>query len=156
MKKCLPLLLLLPACVSNLDGNTASSAPYVVVPAELQEGYDNFQFAQAMRAGDMLYLSGVVVTLADDETRADMAPAINRAFDEIELILTEGGADWSNVVDVTSYMTDLDQQIGPMWEIKSERLSTPPYPAWTVIGTPRLFGGDAALIEIKVTAYLPQ
>lgn len=127
----------------------------VIVPETMQESYDNFKFAPAVRAGDMLYLSGVVVTLKDGETTENITPAVERAFDQIELVLKEAGASWSDVVDVTSYAIDLDRDMGPMWAVKEKRVPAP-HPAWTAVGTTRLFGGDNALIEIKVTAYLPK
>lgn len=129
-------------------------AKSVIVPPALQEQYDTLRFAPAVRTGDMLYLSGIVVTLAEDESFTDIAPAVHRAFDEIDMILAEAGADWSHVVDVTSYLTDLDTHLGPMWAVKAERVPAP-YPAWTAIGVSRLYGGDRAIIEIKVTARFP-
>jgi enamine deaminase RidA (YjgF/YER057c/UK114 family) len=133
----------------------AEQKKQVIVPESMTGNYENFQFAPAMRAGDMLYLSGVVVTLKDGETVENITPAVERAFDEIELVLKEAGASWDDVVDVTSYAVDLDRDMGPMWAVKTQRVPAP-YPAWTAIGTTRLFGGDNALIEIKVTAYLPE
>lgn len=124
----------------------------VLVPEGFEKTYQELQYAPAVRAGSMLYLSGVVANVADGET--SMVPAIERAFDEIETILAHAGAQWSDVVDVTSYMTDLDNQLWPLWEVKGQRVPAP-YPAWTAIGVDRLYGGDAAIIEIKVTAYLP-
>lgn len=100
----------------------------------------------------MLYLSGVVANVKESD-EGDISLAIERAFDDIELILSEVGASWNNVVDVTSYMTDLDQQIGTLWAVKEKRVPAP-YPAWTAIGVSRLFGGDSAIIEIKVVAHL--
>lgn len=133
-------------CVSTADAQTS-----VIVPEGFQATYRDFQYAPAVRAGAMLYLSGVVARVEDGE--ASMIPAIERTFDEIETILSHAGARWSDVVDVTSYMTDLDAQIGPLWQVKGQRVPEP-YPAWTAIGVQRLYGGDAAIIEIKVTAYL--
>ena len=127
----------------------------VIGPEAMKDNYENFKFAPAVRAGDMLYLSGVVVNLKEGETTANITPAVERAFDEIELVLKEAGASWADVVDVTSYVIDLDRDMGPMWAVKEKRVPAP-YPAWTAIGTTRLFGGDQALIEIKVTAYLPK
>ncbi len=138
-----------PAFAQESDGKT------VIVPEAMQQTYENFQYAPAVRAGDMLYLSGVVVMLKKGESTNDITPAVTRAFDEIDMILAKAGADWSDVVDVTSYLTNLDRDIGAMWQVKQARVPAP-YPAWSAIGTNRLFGGDNAIIEIKVTAYLPQ
>lgn len=126
-----------------------------IIPPSHKQTYENFQYAPAVRAGDILYLSGVVARLDKGETIDNIAPAMDRAFNEIELILKEAGADWSDVVDVTSYITNFDKLAEPMWAVKVKRVPAP-HPAWTAIGVERLFGGDAALIEIKVTAYLPQ
>ena len=132
----------------------AEQTKQVIVPEALKDAYENFKFAPAIRAGDMLYLSGVVVTLAEGETTENITPAVERAFDQIEMTLKDAGAGWADVVDVTSYSVDLDRDLGAMWAVKEKRVPAP-YPAWTAVGTPSLFGGDNALIEIKVTAYLP-
>lgn len=140
-------LTVLSGCAVSSKTVTGKS---VIIPESLQSPYEQFQYAPAVRAGNLVYLSGVVVTRRDNEA---IKTSIERAFDEIELILAKTNADWSNVVDVTSYMTDLDTHIGPLWAVKGERVSAP-YQAWTVIGIERLYGGDDAIIEIKVTAYL--
>lgn len=141
----------LVACATTHETGIAKQA---VVPKSMAETYEQFQYAPAMRAGDFLFLSGVVASTQDAD-QGDFLPGIRRAFDEIELILAEADASWKDVVDVTSYMTDLDQQIGPLWQVKGERVPAP-FPAWTAIGVQRLYGGDAAIIEIKVTAYKPR
>ena len=123
-----------------------------IVPESLKDVYEELQYAPATRAGNMLYLSGVLAIVEEGEK--SLEPAIHRMFDEIEMILSEAGASWADVVDVTSYTTDLDSHLDPLWGIKSERVSAP-YPSWTLIGTTRLYGGDGAIIETKVTAYLP-
>ncbi len=138
-------------------GGCASAPPAMkiaVVPESLNARYEQFQYAPAVRAGNLLFLSGVVATVTEAD-HGQIEPAIERAFDEIELVLSEAGASWRDVVDVTSYMTDLDRQIGPLWAIKGRRVSAP-YPAWTAIGVDRLYGGETAIIEIKVTALLNQ
>ncbi|GLQ22621.1 hypothetical protein GCM10007853_04950 [Algimonas ampicilliniresistens] len=145
--------LLLSACSTTINADTTSkSLRQTIVPDALAQTYDELQYAPATRAGDMLYLSGVLAIVEDGETSIE--PAIERSFDEIEMILAEVGADWSDVVDVTSYTTDLDAHLGPLWGIKAERVAAP-YPSWTLIGVDRLYGGDGAIIETKVTAYLP-
>lgn len=145
--------LTLSACETTINADTTPQPlRQTIVPDALEQTYNELQYAPATRAGDMLYLSGVLAIMEDGETT--MEPAIERSFDEIEMILAESGADWSDVVDVTSYVTDLDAQLGPLWGIKAERVKAP-YPSWTLIGVDRLYGGDGAIIETKVTAYLP-
>lgn len=156
---CLALSLCLAACSANADPKPAETGlkpqKQVIIPKGHQETYDTLKYAPAMRVGDMVYLSGVVVTLKDDETATNITPAVERAFDEIEAILNASGGDWSDAVDVTSFYTDLDAHLFPMWDVKEVRVPAP-YPAWTAIGVDRLYGGDNAIIEIKVTAYIPE
>ncbi|MFK7888342.1 MAG: Rid family hydrolase [Gammaproteobacteria bacterium] len=142
----------LSGCATSGTSDQTASKKRAIVPPSQAAQYREFQYAPAMQAGPMLYLSGVVATVEDGEST--LLPAIERAFDEIELILREAGADWSDVVDVTSYHTDLDNSIGPLWQIKGQRVPAP-YPAWSAIGVDRLYGGEPAIIEIKVTAYRP-
>ena len=132
----------------------APKVKVAIVPQSLQNLYDEFHYAPAIRMGNMLYLSGVVAAVSDADN-GDMSLAISRAFDEIELVLTVAGASWADVVDVTSYMTDLDNQIGPLWAVKEQRVPAP-YPAWTAIGVKNLFGGSQAIMEIKVVAYMAE
>jgi enamine deaminase RidA (YjgF/YER057c/UK114 family) len=126
----------------------------VIVPPALQETYDQLQYAPAVRAGDFIYLSGVVATLGEEESADNITPAVNRAFDEIDMILKEAGTDWNHVVDVTSYITNIDANLLPLWAVKAERVPAP-YPAWTAIGVSSLYGGKAAFAEIKITVYHP-
>ena len=146
-------VLLVLACLTACQANPVRLNKQVIVPTSLKSVYEELQYAPAVRVGDTLYLSGVVARMEEDD-KGDISLAINRAFDEIEILLFESGASWADVVDVTSYMTDLDSQIGPLWAIKGQRVP-PPFPAWTAIGVKNLYGGKAALMEIKVTAYLP-
>ncbi len=148
LAKLVMLTLALSACQQKTD---MADSKHVIIPEAFTETYEQFQYAPAVRAGDMLYVSGIPVHVKEGE---EITSAITRAFDEIELVLTKAGADWSNVIDVTSYMTDMDSHLGPLWEVKGARIAEP-YPAWSAIGVDHLYGGEATIIEIKLTAYLP-
>ncbi|MEO0983481.1 MAG: RidA family protein [Pseudomonadota bacterium] len=124
-----------------------------IVPSKFKDLYDNFHFAPAVRAGDMLYLSGVVASLEGEETQADQAP-YERAFADIDTTLKEAGASWDDVVEMTTYHTDMMPQLGAFMPVKDKWL-TAPYPAWTAIEIDRLVP-DRGIVEIKVTAYAPR
>ena len=128
------------------------SGHQVIVPDDWEESYNTLHYAPAVRAGDMLILSGVVAGLAPGETDADMEAAFARAFDAIGLILAEAGADFDDVVEVITYHTDLPAQIADFGAAK-DRYIKEPYPAWTAIDIDRLYP-DRGIVEIKVTAYL--
>ena len=66
-------------------------------------------YADAVIVGDTVYLSGVVAGLRDGET--DLKLAYDRAFARIGKVLERSGASWDDVVDITSFHTDLTTQM---------------------------------------------
>lgn len=105
-----------------------------------------FSDAVILRDGT-IYLSGVVVGPEADEA------AFDRAYRKISDILIRAGASWEDVVDITSYHTDIEKQIGPMSAVQKQYLA-PPFPAWTAIQVSRLYLVEGKT-EIKVVAKRP-
>ena len=108
-------------------------------------------FADAVIAGDTVYLSGVVAVPGPEET--DGTAAYERAFQRIERTLIRAGVSWDDVVDLTTYHTDLAGQINEFATVKSRYIKAP-FPAWTAIGISTLYD-PAGLVEIKVVARKP-
>jgi enamine deaminase RidA (YjgF/YER057c/UK114 family) len=111
-----------------------------------------YGYAEAVRAGDMIYLSGVIAGPVAGEK--DLIPAYERAFAHVDSILKRAGASWDDVVDMTTYHTDIDAQIADIATVK-DRYVKAPFPAWTAIQISRLFE-PTGVTEIKVTAYRPK
>jgi len=108
-------------------------------------------FADAVITGDTIYLSGVVAGLRPGET--DLKLPYERAFARIGAILKRCGASWDDVVDITSFHTDLTSQMPAIVAVKNKYIVAPP-PAWTAIGVSRLIP-DNGITEIKMVAKLP-
>jgi enamine deaminase RidA (YjgF/YER057c/UK114 family) len=108
-------------------------------------------FADAVVAGRDVYLSGAMTTLAKGET--DLEKAYTRTFEAIGTTLGNAGASWDDVVEITSFHTDLTSQMPAIVAVKS-RFVKPPYASWTAIGISRLVADDG-IREIKVIAKLP-
>jgi enamine deaminase RidA (YjgF/YER057c/UK114 family) len=119
-------------------------------PAEraFQERYG---YADAVIAGDTVYVSGVVAGLAPGEI--DMTAAYERAFKRLDAILVRAGVRWADVVDITSFHTDVKAQLEPMAAVKARYVKAP-FPAWTAIGVSRLLP-DTGITEIKLVARRP-
>lgn len=105
-------------------------------------------FADAVIAGDTIYLSGVIAAPRPGEE--GLEPAFERAFVQIGATLARAGASWDDVVDITTFHTDLEGQIDAFVAVKNRHV-TAPFPAWTAIGISRLYE-PTAVVEIKVVA----
>ena len=137
------------------DAETPETNAPRIVPEGWESTYNNFHYAPAVRAGDTIYLSGVVAGLAGDENEtnpADLEAAFDRAFDTLGSVLAEAGADFSHVVEMTTFHTELIHQITPFTASKDKYLKAP-YPAWTAIDVDRLYP-ERGIVEIKLIAYV--
>jgi enamine deaminase RidA (YjgF/YER057c/UK114 family) len=101
-----------------------------------------------MVSGDTVYVSGVVAGVREGET--DLRLAYARAFDRIGRTLADAGVTWDDVVDITSFHTDVTTQMPAIVEVKN-RYVKPPFPAWTAIQVARLIPGNG-ITEIKIVA----
>ncbi len=118
-------------------------------PASL-ELEQEWGFSDAIVTGDTVYLSGVVAGVRDGET--DLKVDYTRAFERIGDILKRAGASWDDVVDITSFHTDLITQMPAIVAVKNSYVK-PPFPAWTAIQVSRLIPSNG-ITEIKIVAKL--
>lgn len=123
-------------------------AQVLMPPPGRDAAHQQWGFAQAVTHGDTVYLSGVVAGMAPGET--DPSAGYDRAFRHIADILERAGSSWDDVIEMTTYHTDLPAQLDGFVKVKA-RYVTAPYPAWTAIDIDRLVP-DNGLVEIKVVA----
>ena len=109
---------------------------------------ERFGYADAVVAGDLIFLSGIVAGQAPNET--SLTPAYERVFRIVGRILERAGAGYGDIVDVTSFHTDISAQIDAYSEVQKRFLGSPP-PAWTAIDVDRLLP-DGGITEIKIVA----
>ena len=148
---CLPLALLLPSVGAHAGARQQAKVLMATDPAELKFQQD-WGYANAVLAGDTLYLSGVVAGVRAGET--DLRKGYTRAFERIGAILASAGASWDDVVDITTFHTDLTTQMPAIVAVKNEFIK-PPFPAWTAIQVARLIP-DNGITEIKIVAKVPR
>jgi enamine deaminase RidA (YjgF/YER057c/UK114 family) len=111
---------------------------------------ENWGFSDAVVTGDTIYLSGIVVGLRPGE--ADLKAPYERVYQRIGAVLARAGASWDDVVDMTSFHTDVEGQIEAMAAVQKAYVKAP-YPAWTALGVAKILGGG--ITEIKITAKRP-
>jgi enamine deaminase RidA (YjgF/YER057c/UK114 family) len=75
---------------------------------------------------------------------------MNVLFSSSAGFLKRAGAGWDDVVDITSFHTDLTTQMPAMVAVKKKYVTSPP-PAWTAIQVARLVP-DTGITEIKLVA----
>ena len=112
--------------------------------------WEDWGLSDAIVTSDTIYLSGVVAGVRDGET--DLRLAYTRAFERISEILKNAGATWDDVVEITSFHTDLTTQMPAMVAVKKNYVK-PPFPAWTAIQVSRLIPTNG-VTEIKIVAKL--
>lgn len=126
----------------------------VVVPEEARASYENWGYAPAVKVGNTIYVSGVVSMLEGEGTYEERyARGFKTALDWIEKVLNEAGASLDDVVDITSFHTDLQRQLEVAVKVRMEAMALP-HPAWTAVGTTALASPDG-VTEIRVIAYVP-
>ena len=144
---CLLGVMLLPATGALAGARQDARVIMAADPAELKFQED-WGYASALVSGDTVTLSGVVAGLRPGET--DLRAGYTRAFERIGLILRSAGVSWDDVVDITSFHTDLTTQMPAIVAVKNLYIK-PPYPTWTAIQVSRLIP-DNGITEIKIVA----
>jgi enamine deaminase RidA (YjgF/YER057c/UK114 family) len=114
-------------------------------------GQEELGYADAVIAGELIFLSGVVAAQRPGET--SLVPAYERVFADIGQILERAGAGYGDIVEMTTYHTDVTAQIGALSQVQRRLLGSPP-PAWTAIDVDRLLPSDG-ITEIRIVARRP-
>ncbi|AUG54725.1 RidA family protein [Thalassospira marina] len=123
-----------------------------IIPAGRDALYEKHGYSAAIRSGDLLFVSGQVGSLEDGEPEPDFKKQVQLAFKRLETTLATAGATFDDLVDVTTFHTDPQNQFETIMEVKNSIFSKKPYPNWTAVGVTWLAGFD---FEIKVIARLP-
>ncbi len=123
-----------------------------VFPANRHALYEQHGYSAAVRSDNLLFVSGQVGSRADGSPEPDFEAQVRLAFANLEATLAAGGCTFNDIVDVTSFHTDPEKQMGAVMAVKSEKFPQAPFPNWTAVGVNWLAGFD---FEIKVTARIP-
>lgn len=123
-----------------------------IFPANRHALYEQHGYSAAIRSGDLLFVSGQVGSRADGTAEPDFAAQVERAFDNLAATLAAAGCTFDDLIDVTTFHTDPEQQFETIMQIKQRVFPQPPYPNWTAVGVTWLAGFD---FEIKVIARIP-
>ncbi|WP_299999711.1 RidA family protein [uncultured Cedecea sp.] len=123
-----------------------------IFPANRHALYEEHGYSAAIRSGDMLFVSGQVGSRADGTPEPDFAAQVQLAFDNLAATLAAAGCTFDDLLDVTTFHTDPENQFPTIMQVKQSIFPQPPYPNWTAVGVTWLAGFD---FEIKVIARIP-
>lgn len=123
-----------------------------IFPAGRHELYEIHKYSAAIRSGDLLFVSGQVGSRADGAPEPGFEAQVRLAFENLKATLRAGGCGLNDIVDVTTFHTDPENQFATVLAVKNEIFPEAPYPNWTALGVNWLAGFD---FEIKVIARVP-
>ena len=136
----------------------------VITNAAARKAYDEIRFAPARRAGDFLYISGLVIAPYGTEGRdvESFKAHTRRAFRFIDATLKAEGLTFADVVMINTFHVwngpgfngTRDQQFEAFSVVKDEFMP-PPHPAWTAVGTTELLG-ENGVVEMQMIVYAPR
>lgn len=124
----------------------------LIFPVNRHALYEEHGYSAAIRSGDMLFVSGQVGSRADGTPEPDFAAQVQLAFDNLAATLAAAGCTFDDLLDVTTFHTDPENQFPTIMQVKQSIFPKPPYPNWTAVGVTWLAGFD---FEIKVIARIP-
>lgn len=123
-----------------------------IFPAKRHSLYEEHGYSAAIKSGDLLFVSGQVGSHLDGTPEPEFKHQVELAFENLKAVLEAAGCSFSDIIDVTTFHTDPENQFGAIMEVKEQVFSTLPYPNWTAVGVNWLAGFD---FEIKVIARIP-
>jgi enamine deaminase RidA (YjgF/YER057c/UK114 family) len=146
------------------DRIPAPGGEVVITDAKARAAYDRWRYAPARRAGDYVYISGVVIARAADgpHTPDTFAAAAREGFGRIRALLAGFGLTFDDVVMVNSFHDwsapefrgDRLAQFEAFNAVKDEYMKGV-HPAWTAVGTSGLISPQG-IVEVQMIAYAPQ
>jgi len=128
----------------------------LVAPDEMLHLVERFNYAPAVKVGNMLYCAGQVGRDAEmnviDSSLEDHFVA---AWENLGKVLRAAGSDFEHLVEMTTFHVGLQDHLALFLEVRDRFVPRGPVPhAWSAIGVSELtFPGQ--LVELKAIAYIP-
>lgn len=124
-----------------------------IVPTGMEAVYEKIRYAPAVKVGNTVYVSGQIGRDANMKLVAEREAQIVQAFENLKAVLEAAGGTLADIVDVTTFHTDM-RDLPLFMEVRDRYLNTHPLPAWTAVGAHMLGGAAGYIVEIKDVAVL--
>ncbi|MBX9864838.1 MAG: RidA family protein, partial [Hyphomicrobium sp.] len=89
-----------------------------VFPANRHALYEAHGYSAAIRSGDLMFVSGQVGSRTDGSPEPDFTEQVRLAFTNLEATLAAGGCTFDDIVDVTTFHTDPENQFPTIMSVK--------------------------------------
>ncbi len=105
-------------------------------------------------AGQLVFVSGQVSRNAQGETvgKGDIRAQTRQTMENVKAVLESAGATMDDVVKVTVFVTNVEEQLAAIHEVRAEYFKSD-YPASTLVEVKSLVTKDL-LIEIEAIAVI--
>ena len=124
-----------------------------IIPDGMESFYNDYQFAPAVKSGDLMIISGQLGFADDGSIPDDPGKQMKNAFNAIGYILASEGLNFSNVIAIDSFhVGDMHEAFEQFIAAKAEFIPEP-HPSWTALGVAGLALPEAK-VEIKVTVRM--
>ncbi|GGX47320.1 hypothetical protein GCM10007385_13870 [Tateyamaria omphalii] len=124
----------------------------VIIPKGMENIYDTYHYAPAIKVGDALYLSGQVGRDENLNVVEGTEAQYVQAFENVRKVLEAAGASFDDVVELETWFADSMADLKIFLEVK-DRYFTKRYPTWTGFAV-KGFSMPGILVEIKCKAVL--
>ena len=112
--------------------------------------YEPFRLSQAIRHGDLLYVSGQAGIDEEGDLPDTFEAQAHQAFENLANVLVAGGSGLARVIKVTIFVRDMAATFDTIVTLR-ELYFTAPYPADSIIEVSSLYS-PKALFEIEAVA----
>lgn len=142
-----------PAGAQRAATETLMRNREAIIPAGMEAVYEKIGYAPAIKVGDTVYLSGQIGRDAAMQLVEDRDAQIVQAFENLKRVLEAAGASLADVVDLTSFHTDM-RDLPLFMQVRDRYFHAHPRSAWTAVGAHMLGGSPGYIVEIKAVAVL--
>lgn len=153
-----------PALAQTYPMRIPTPSGEVTIPdARHKPAYDSYRYAPSRRAGDSVYVSGIITGRRPGEgndVTAFKAQA-RRAFERMKLNLGAAGVSFADVTMINTFhvwqgpdFAGTKQEQFDAYEQVMDEFMDPPWPAWTAVGTTGLLG-EGGIVEMQMIAHVP-
>ena len=126
-----------------------------VIPDGMEAVYEKIRYSPAVKVGNTIYVSGQIGRDAAMQLVEGREAQMTQAFDNLERVLAAAGASLRDVVDLTTFHTDM-RDLPLFMQVRDRYFDSDPLPAWTAVGAHMLGGTPGYIVEIKAVAVLPE